>query len=109
MLLKVSDDIQKALNKNRVIALILIDFFKAFDKIDHEKLLRLLFCLKFGNILIAIISSYLTNRKQYAQVNHPFYYDDIWCSAREHLKTSALQHLCIRTTNLYEITLNSVP
>ena len=69
MLLNVSDDIQKALNKNRVIALILIDFFKAFDKIDHEKLLRTLFYLKFGKILIAIISSYLANRKQYAQVN----------------------------------------
>ena len=42
---------------------------KAFDTIDQESLFRKLVRLNFSNSSIKIILSYLTNRKQYAQVN----------------------------------------
>ena len=48
---------------------VMIDNSKAFDTIDHEYLIRKLVSLNFSNSSIKIILSYLTNRKQYVQVN----------------------------------------
>ena len=42
---------------------------KAFDNIDHEYLIRKLVTLNFSNSSIKVIMSYLTNRKQYVQLN----------------------------------------
>ena len=47
----------------------MIDYSKAFDTIDHESLIRKLASLNFSNSSIKIILNYLTNRKQYVQVN----------------------------------------
>ena len=46
----------------------MIDYSKAFDTIVHECLIRKL-SLNFSNSSIKIILSYLTNQKQYVQVN----------------------------------------
>ena len=48
---------------------VMIDYSKAFDTIDHESLIRKLVSLNFSNSSIKIILSYLTNRKQYVQLN----------------------------------------
>ena len=47
----------------------MIDYSKAFDTIDHGSLIRKLVSFNFSNSSIKIILSYLTNRKQYVQVN----------------------------------------
>ena len=48
---------------------VMIDYSKASDTIDHETLIRKLVSLNFSNSSIKIMLSYLTNRKQYVQVN----------------------------------------
>ena len=68
LLLKIMNDIQKALNRNEITMSVMIDYSKAFDTIDHECLIRKL-SLNFSNSSIKIILSYLTNQKQYVQVN----------------------------------------
>ena len=48
----------------------MIDYSKAFvDTIDHAFLIKKLISLNFRNSSIKIALSYLTNRKQYVQVN----------------------------------------
>ena len=80
LLLKFRDDIQKAINKNEITMSVLIDYSKAFDTIEHETLIKKLVSLNFSNSSIKIILSYLTNRRQYVQVNEkqsscrPIYY-----------------------------------
>ena len=69
LLLKFRDNIQKALNRNEITMSVMIDYSKASDTIDHETLIRKLVSLNFSNSSIKIILSYLTNRKQYVQVN----------------------------------------
>ena len=69
LLLKFRDDIQKVLNRNEITMPAMIDYSKAFDTIDHESLIRKLASLNFSNSSIKIILNYLTNRKQYVQVN----------------------------------------
>ena len=61
LLLKFRDDIQKALNRNEITMLVMIDYSKAFDTIDHESLIRKLVNRNFSNSFIKIILSYLTN------------------------------------------------
>ena len=69
LLLKFRDNIQKALNRNEITMSVMIDYSKASDTIDHETLIRKLVSLNFSNSSIKIVLSYLTNRKQYVQVN----------------------------------------
>ena len=69
-LLKFRDDIQKALNGNEITMSVMIHYSKAFDTIDHESFIRKLISLNFRYSSMQIILSYLTNRKQYVQVNH---------------------------------------
>ena len=45
------------------------EYSKAFNTIDHEFLFRKLVSLNFSSSSIKIILSYLTNQKQYLQVN----------------------------------------
>ena len=68
LLLKSRNDIQKALNRNKTMISV-IDCSKAFDTIDHESLIRKFVGINFSNSSIKIILSYLTNRKQYVQLN----------------------------------------
>ena len=69
LLLKFRDNIQKALNRNEITMSVTTDYSKASDTIDHETLIRKLVSLNFSNSSIKIMLSYLTNRKQYVQVN----------------------------------------
>ena len=86
LLLKFRDDIQKAPNRNERTMSVMIYNSKAFNTIDHEYLIRKLVTLNFSNSSIKIILSYLTNRKQYAQVNDkqstrlPIYFGVPQCS-----------------------------
>ena len=68
MLLKMRDDIRKAMNKSEVTLSVLIDYSKAFDTIDHCILLEKLQKMNFSNNSIEIICSYLMDRQQYVQI-----------------------------------------
>ena len=67
-LLKVRDDIQKALNKNKITMSVFIDYSKALDKIQHEKHIKKVANFNFSNRSIKMIFSYLSHR-QYSMCN----------------------------------------
>ena len=70
ILLKFRDDIQKALYKNEITMSVFIDYSKASDTIQHERLIKKLANLNFSNSSIKIILSYLSNRQQYVQLDN---------------------------------------
>lgn len=63
-LLKVTDDIRLAMDKRLVTILLLFDFSKAFDSVNHKILLQKLRLLGFSPTALAWISSYLSGRLQ---------------------------------------------
>ena len=67
-LLKVRDDIQKALNKNKITMSVFIDYSKALDTIQHEKHIKKVANFNFSNRSIKMIFSYLSHR-QYSMCN----------------------------------------
>ena len=68
LLVKLRDDIKKAMAKSEVTLSILIDYSKAFDTIDHSSLLLKLRDMNFSIDSLQLLSSYLRDRKQYVQV-----------------------------------------
>ena len=68
-LTKFRDDILKCMNSNEVTLAVLIDFSKAFDTISHESFIKKLNNLGFGKDFITWVLSYLSDRKQYIQVD----------------------------------------
>ena len=69
ILLKIRDDIKRAMNKSEVTLAILIDYSKAFDTIDQNILLEKLLKFNLSPQAIEIIFSYISHRKQYVQVD----------------------------------------
>nr|CAI5851761.1 unnamed protein product [Callosobruchus analis] len=63
-LLKVTDDIVRALDKSQAAALVLLDFSKAFDTINHPLLISKCKFFGFSENSIMFLKSYLMNRKQ---------------------------------------------
>ena len=47
----------------------MVDFRKAFDLVDHKKLLKKLSVYKCSNLTLSWFSSYLSNRSQIVTVN----------------------------------------
>ena len=67
--IKIKNDILKAMNRGEVTLAVLADFSKAFDTVDFETLMKKLHSLRFSKSTLLILSSYLSNRKQYVQIN----------------------------------------
>lgn len=63
-LAKVTDDILCANDANKTTILILIDYSKAFDCIDHDLMVALLHYLGFSNNTTNLFASYLSIRQQ---------------------------------------------
>lgn len=61
----IRDTCIRAMKSSELTILTLIDFSKAFDTLNYNKLLALLSDLNFSSSSIKLISSYLTNRKQF--------------------------------------------
>ena len=57
------DDIQKALNKNKIRMSAFIDYSKALDTIQHEKHIKKVANFNFSNSSIKMSLSYLSNRQ----------------------------------------------
>ena len=63
-LIKITDDLLFNWDKDRVTGVVLIDYCKAFDMVDHELLLKKLEALGIVNTELKWCRSYLTGRKQ---------------------------------------------
>ena len=68
-LLDVTDDIIEATDGGKSTALVLIDYTKAFDTLDHELLLSVLHFVGFSNDAINFMKSYLNSRYQYVETD----------------------------------------
>ena len=68
MLLKLSDDIQCALNSSEVAIALFADYSEAFVTILYDILLKKLNELGFSSSFIYLINSYLTDRCQFVQI-----------------------------------------
>ena len=55
-------------DKNKITVTIFLDFQKAFDTIDHDILMKKLYCMGFRGKIYNMIKSYLSNRQIYTKV-----------------------------------------
>ena len=71
-LLDAQNDILSALSKKQISLLLLIDFSKAFDTVDHTILLHKLKHYGVRGVAHDWLKSYLSNRTQYVCINNKF-------------------------------------
>ena len=69
LLLYLTESWHAALDKKKVVAILLIDFKKAFDSVSHEILLKKLSACGFAGDFHEYIADYLTGRSQVTKVN----------------------------------------
>ena len=69
LLLKLRDDIKRAMNTSEATLGILLDFSKAFDTIKYLTLLQKLYKMNFSVETLKLIQSYLSERRQYVQID----------------------------------------
>ena len=68
-LLRVQNDIIRAIDSRCSVILVLLDLSAAFDTVDHSILLQRLLCrLGIKGKALSWVKSYLTNRKQFVMV-----------------------------------------
>lgn len=70
LLLSVMDDILTATDNNKLTVLILLDYTKAFDTINHDILLSILNYIGFDASAILLMESYLKGRSQRVILNN---------------------------------------
>ena len=69
VLLKLKDDIKLAMSRSEVTLSVFADFSKAFDTVDYRILIKQLSNLGFSRKVLHLIRDYLSERKQYAQID----------------------------------------
>lgn len=69
-LLEITDEIIKATDNRYLTALVLLDFSKAFDTINHSLLIAILHFIGFDNSSTDLIKQYLSGRTQQVVVNN---------------------------------------
>ena len=69
LLLHLTDTWKWALDKNLKVGVLVIDFRKAFDSVNHTILLQKLKAVGISGNLLSWMGSYLLNRNQFVQVN----------------------------------------
>lgn len=63
-LVKVTDDLRKAIDERKLTVLMLLDFSRAFDCVNHKLLLSILESCSFDSIPVRWFDSYLDGREQ---------------------------------------------
>lgn len=79
-LTRITEKITKAFNTKKSVGMILLDIQKAFDTVWHNGLVYKLITMGVPDYLVALIKSYLTNRKFKVKINED-YSDEKKCSA----------------------------
>ena len=69
LLIRQSETWYKALGEGKCIAVLFIDYQKAFDSVSHSTVLLKLAALRISGDLLELIKDYLTNRKEFTIVN----------------------------------------
>ena len=69
LLMKIRDDVVSAMNKGEVTLATFLDYSKAFDTVDFKTLLCKLRRLGFSYSASTLMLSYLSDRKQFVQIN----------------------------------------
>ena len=69
-LLKMVNTFLEAINNSQIIGMVMVDFRKAFDLVDHTLLLKKLRHYKLSDKTINWISSYFLDRKQKVVINN---------------------------------------
>jgi len=67
--MKIRDDILKAMQSGETTLMVMADFSKAFDTLDHRIALKKLFDFGFSKESLKWIHNYLSKRKQYVLLN----------------------------------------
>ena len=67
--MKIKSDIIKAMDSGEVTLSVMADFSKAFDTVDFEIMIEKLHKLNFSKSALLLMSSYLSNRLQFVQIN----------------------------------------
>ena len=68
-LLKVTDDIIGARDNSMTTALVMLDYSKAFDRVNHEMLIAVLQYLSFSADAVSLIRSFLVDRRQSVRID----------------------------------------
>ena len=68
-LTQITDKIRNALDENKYICRVFLDFQKAFDTVNHKILFSKLSYYGIRGIALSLLESYLTNREQFVHVN----------------------------------------
>lgn len=68
-LLHVTDDIIQSTDRRLATILVLIDFSKAFDRLDHKLLLSIVHHMSFEDTAVSLMISYFNNRVQYIETH----------------------------------------
>lgn len=68
--LEMVDYVTQCLDQNKTPLNIYLDLSKAFDTLDHKILIKKLQYYGISNVNLKLFESYLTNRKQYVQLNN---------------------------------------
>ena len=69
-LLQTINKFHEAINNGQIIGMVMVDFRKAFDLVDHTLLLKKLRHNKISDETLLWFSSYLLNRKQKVVINN---------------------------------------
>lgn len=65
----ITNYIYKSINKGDKVLAVFLDFAKAFDTVNHDILLRKLYCYGIRGIVLELLKSYLSGRKQSVRVD----------------------------------------
>ena len=72
VLMGIRDDFIRAMKKGEVTLMSMADFSKAFDTVHYRTLLTKLHALGFSKPFLTWLTSYLSNRSQYVQIDDSF-------------------------------------
>lgn len=69
VLLRCRDDILRAMKRGELTMAIFVDFSKAFDTVDHARIVKKMHNMRFPKHFLLWILSYIGERRQFVQIN----------------------------------------